>query len=271
MHQGITSRLPNIVFLDLETLPELKEVLKVYPSLGNYPGRTLKADITTIICFGYMQMNDKKAHCANAWDHKQSWKKNKNDDYHLVKLAHDMLQDADLIVTHNGKKFDMKFLNTRIMYHRYHGRKDKKLKPLPPIKHVDTIQLARRTFLLYSNALGNLGKFLNLGDKKDTGGWPLWVDVHNDCSKAKKKMTAYCKQDVQLLKKIFLELRALSKDIPNYNQFFKDEIKRCPNCGSVKVQNRGTRVQKDTIVQRYCCNHCGTWSKIKKNKQAPVI
>ena len=112
MHQGITSRHPKILFLDLETMPDLHQVLKVYPSISDFYGKTFKADITTIICFGYMFLTDKKPKCASIWDRKY---KNINDDYILVKTAHDILQDVELIVTYNGKKFDLKHLNTRIM------------------------------------------------------------------------------------------------------------------------------------------------------------
>jgi len=46
---------PRIILWDLETLPDLKEVLKVYPSLSDFNGRTLKAQITSIISFGYKE------------------------------------------------------------------------------------------------------------------------------------------------------------------------------------------------------------------------
>lgn len=224
----------------------------------------MKADISTIICFGYRKINDKKSSCVNAWDYKETWNTYKNDDYHLVKFAHDLLQDVDLIVTHNGKKFDIKFLNTRIAYHKHHGRKDKKLNYLPIIEHVDTIQLARKYFLLYSNSLGAVGKFLNVGDKLDSGGWPLWVGIDDDCEKAKKKMTKYCIRDVDQLFKVYKKLLALAKNVPNYNHFFQDEEQRCPNCGSVNLQKRGMRVVKNSVYHRLQCNHCGTWCKSTK-------
>lgn len=215
-----------------------------------------------------MFLTDKKPKCASIWDRKY---KNINDDYILVKTAHDILQDVELIVTYNGKKFDMKHLNTRIMYHRYHGRKDLSLKPLPKIKHIDLLQVMRQNYLMYSNKLGKVGKFFNVGEKEDTGGWDLWVDVYQGKKSAQRKMTSYCKQDVMLLKKLYLELRSLLKGIPNYNQFFKEETNLCPNCGSTRLHNAGTRVSGDKIQQRLRCYDCGTWSFINKSKLPKAI
>lgn len=267
----VIDRHPKIVFFDIETLPDFKEIIKVYTSLSDYPGKTIKADITTMICFGYMLLEDNEASCISIWDKPDVWLNDINDDYHLVKFAYELLKDADLLVTHNGKKFDLKFLNTRIAYHKYNGRKDKDLKFLPPINHLDTILIARRNFLLVNNKLGNVAKLLNAGKKTDTGGWSLWVDVFNKIEKAQNKMTKYCKQDVLVVKKIFKKIRALSRDIPNYNLFYDSEKPLCANCGSTHVHSKGVRRTKTQILQRFVCVSCGTWLSKKKNNIAKTL
>ena len=124
--QKNATREPRIILWDLETLPDAREAIKVWTGLGNYPGLTLKASISSIICFGYkVYGKDKPVKCVAAWDFKTRWKKDINDDYMVVKAAYDVLRTADLIVTHNGKRFDQKHLNTRLIKHGF--------PPLPPI------------------------------------------------------------------------------------------------------------------------------------------
>ncbi len=57
-------------------------------------------------------------------------KTSEKDDYRVVKTLRDALAEADILVGHNIDKFDFKFLNARLLYH--------KLDPLPPIPSVDT-------------------------------------------------------------------------------------------------------------------------------------
>ena len=98
---------PRIVLFDLETLPNLTEVMKVLPSLSDYPGRTLKAQLNSVICAGWKVFGESKVHCINAWDF-STWNKSVNDDKQIVSAIRDVLAEADAVVTHNGKKFDWK-------------------------------------------------------------------------------------------------------------------------------------------------------------------
>lgn len=251
---------PKILFFDLETLPNLQEGLKVWNQMSDYPGRSLKADISTIICFGYMWIGEKKASCKSLWDFK-AWNKNVNNDLPLIKFAHSVISKADVIVTHNGARFDYPFLNTRIQYHRSRGHKDLTL--IPKIPHVDTCRILKRNFFLFNNRLNTAGKFLKQGEKLKHSGWDLWVDVHNKDQKAMNKMVKYCKQDVKLLSQVFNEIRSVAKELPNMNLF--TDKPACPRCGSHALQSRGSGVTISKRVQRYQCTDCGHWSQSDKN------
>lgn len=246
---------PRIILFDLETLPNLGEALKVWPQLSNYPGLTLRATITSVICAGWKVYQDKKTHCINAWDFNR-WNRDKNDDYSVVTEIHKVLQDADAVVTHNGKKFDWKFLQTRFLKY--------KLSPLDKIPHIDTRELASRNLFSFNNRLGYLGEqFVN--DKKlDHEGWELWVKVHKRDPKAMKTMTKYCKQDVILLEKMFEILKPFATSIPNHNLWNSDEnpIKLCPNCGSDKVRLLGWRHTKTQSYRRLQCFECKSFSRL---------
>jgi DNA polymerase elongation subunit (family B) len=125
---------PRILYFDIETLPDPKEVYRRLPSIGQWPGRTLKGELGAIISFGYMFEGDKKPRAINAWDF-PNWETNRWDDSEVCKAIYALFEEADEIVSHNGKRFDSKFIQTRFMKHR--------ISAPPKVKHVDTIQVLK--------------------------------------------------------------------------------------------------------------------------------
>lgn len=248
---------PRIIIFDIETLPNLKEALKHWPKLSNYPGRTLKATVTSVACFGWKRYGRKRTHCLNAWDFK-NWNKDVNDDSRLVKEIHKILSQADTVVSHNGKKFDWRFLQTRFVKHG--------LPPLHNIHHVDTCEISRRNLYSIDNRLNTIGELLADDNKLENGGWQLWVDVHNKKKSAMNLMVRYCKQDVDLLEKCFIKLIPLIKNLPNWNNYRSDKKIRegtqvCPNCGSTELKRHGWRYTSTMVYMRLICKSCGTHSR----------
>lgn len=244
---------PRIIVFDLETLPNLRAALENWPGICNSYGKitTLTAQMSSIICAGWKVHGERKTHCINAWDFPR-WKKDVNDDFEVVKALYEVLASSDAIVTHNGVRFDWKHLQTRIIYHG--------LPPLPKIPHIDTKQLASRHLYAFNNRLGNLGKFLEKEDKLDHDGWEMWVDVYDRKAKAMRKMEKYCKQDVNLLDKLFTRLKPFAK-LPNYNLFTGESgaDRACPSCGSVNAQSKGWRYTATMKYRRYICKQCGSY------------
>lgn len=199
-------------------------------------------------------LGEKRTRCINAWDFKRRWSKDVNDDYMVVKQLYSVLKTADAVVTHNGKRFDWKFLQTRLMHHGF--------LPLHSIPHLDTCNEAKKYLYLFNNRLNTLGEFLVGKKKKDTGGWELWVDVYERKAKAMHKMTEYCKQDVRLTEQVFLKMRPLIKGIPHAAIFANDSISAyCPRCGSVKTSKHGVVMQRNGTFQKYKCKNCGSVAK----------
>lgn len=168
-------------------------------------------------------------------------------EYKLVKSLRDLIEQADIIIAHNGDSFDLKITNTRIIYHG--------LPPIPEIKTVDTLKLARRHFKFSSNKLGDLGEFLGLGGKVKHEGFDLWLGCMNDNEKSWKTMIRYNKQDVDLLEKVYLKIRPFVKNHPNLNIYQKTTYS-CPKCGSDKIVKWGFHYLKKKVQQRYRCKNC---------------
>ena len=86
-------------------------------------------------------------------------------DYGVVSTIHKLLDETDIVVFHNGDRYDIKRLNTRFIFHGLHQPS--------PYKSIDTLKVARRKFAFPSNKLTAIGKYLGLGEKMETGGFKL--------------------------------------------------------------------------------------------------
>lgn len=247
---------PKIVTFDLETIWNIDEWAREDRAfaMSNWPGRTMKADINSIICFGY-QVHGEKPKCISVWDFKHYTPDLLNDDYELCAMAYEILKDADAIVTHNGKRFDWKFLKTRM---KYHG-----LPRLDDIIHIDTCAVARKEYSLFSNRLKDLSQFLGVEAKISTGGRQLWTRIYRGDKKAQKEMAVYCIQDVNVTTQCALAMKPEIKNWPNLN-LYMGTLNNCPvpSCGSHKWQKHGRIATKTQLKQRFRCMDCGsTWSK----------
>jgi hypothetical protein len=240
-------------------MPDLDAVMQVLPSLSDYPGLTLKASINSVICFGWQVFGERETRCINAWDF-NNWEKSINDDSTIATKIHDVLSTADCVVTHNGKRFDWKFLQTRFLRHG--------LAPLDQTPHVDTCQVLKKNLFLFNNRLNTAGKFFELGQKLENSGWDLWDRVRRRDEKAMALMTRYCKQDVKLLYQLFKKILPFAKEIPNFNLYSVLDRPVCPRCGSTRVKRDGERVTRTKVMQRFKCVDCGSYCQRPKDDKA---
>ena len=177
------------------------------------------------------------------------YKKDRTNDLGLIIKLHELFDEADIIIGHNGDQFDIKKVQSRFLYH--------KMKPVSPFKTIDTLKIARKYFKFDSNKLNYLSKVLGIGQKVKTGGFDLWLDCLSGDKKAWSLMKTYNKQDVVLLEKVYLKLRPwmTSGTKININKY------ECQSCGSSKIQRRGPSVCGGGIIrQRLQCQECGKWS-----------
>jgi predicted RNA-binding Zn-ribbon protein involved in translation (DUF1610 family) len=260
---------PKIVLWDIETCPNTYEHINILPEYNSDRfGLTLRADVNTLLCFGYKYLGEKNARCINVWDFK-SGEKDINSDKEILIASRKILEDADGIVTHNGASFDLKFFNTRLVMNG--------LSPLPNIPHMDTKRLAQSKLFFIRNRLDYLAEKLDTARKMENGGWKLWTRLAHSSQvgprcpskeqtkKDKRIMSKYCAQDVQALEKLFLKLRPFATNMPNHNIFNPESGgQTCPKCGSSHVQRRGQMVTASVLYQRFQCQDCGSWSKQTK-------
>lgn len=182
------------------------------------------------------------------------------DDLNLVSMLYSLYEQADAVVAHNLSGFDHKMIQTRSIYHGFG--------PLPTVKLIDTLTIAKKTLRLPSNKLDSIGEYFNLGRKIDTGGISLWKRVQQGCPIAMQEMLTYCKQDVTLLENVYYQLRSLGHQGTNFNAGHyhsdKDSI-RCSVCGSTDLTITGRSVYTAlSEFKEYQCNDCGA---LHRNRQ----
>jgi hypothetical protein len=210
-----------------------------------------------IICAAWRWEGEDEVQTVSVLDDLRLYKKNPHDDYHVVKVLRDVLAKADTIVHHNGDKFDKRYVDTRVLMHGFD--------PLPPVNSVDTYKVAKSRFLLSSNKLDYIGKFLKVGEKVSTTPG-LWMRVLNGDSGAVKEMVTYNVQDVVLLQGVYNKLKPYV--ITQTSREFFGET-GCPRCGSQKIQSRGTHKAITRTYQRFQCMGCGGWFKhLKADKDS---
>jgi DNA polymerase elongation subunit (family B) len=142
------------------------------------------------------------------------------DDSRILKSIWTLLDQADIVIAHNGDRFDIRKLNARFI--------DNEMNPPSPYRSIDTLKVARKEFAFVSYKQDFLTKHFKLPQKLDTE-FQLWIDcIHGDDS-ALKRMARYNRHDVMGLEAVYLKLRPFMKNHPNLGILMDADV--CPNCG----------------------------------------
>jgi hypothetical protein len=189
------------------------------------------------------------------------WGTDMGPEQELVLLVHQLFDEADIVIAHNGDQFDQKMMNAKFIEYG--------LAPPSPYKTIDTKKVAKKYFRFTSNKLDDIGDLLGVGRKLQTGGFDLWLGCMQNDPKAWKKMKQYNKQDVVLLEKIYLKLRPWIDNHPSV-AIIDNHLDGCPKCGSDKLQSRGYRYTKVAKYKRYQCMGCGGWCTGRRTEATNV-
>ena len=187
-----------------------------------------------------------------------NYKADPEDDEAIMLTLWDYLDEADIVVGHNMRNFDMKKVRARMLKHG--------IPPFSPCQIIDTLEIAKKAFKLTSNKLQYIADLLGIGSKMDTGGHQLWVDCMRGDKKAWKKMVAYNELDTVLTEDVYLALAPWSAAHPNHALYSGIEAPACTVCGSADLRPDGHAFTNMGKFQRYQCNDCGKYMRGRKNK-----
>lgn len=185
--------------------------------------------------------------------------KNMEDDSKILKRMWELLDEADIVITQNGKAFDQKKLNARFILNGF--------KPPSSYKHIDTLQIAKKHFGFTSNKLAYMSdklctKYKKLNHAKFSG-FEMWKACLAGNLKAWKEMEVYNKHDVLALEELYNKLIPWDNSI-NFNLYTEEGEHNC-KCGSTEFVKNGCFYTTSGKFQRYLCKQCGSETRDRRN------
>jgi hypothetical protein len=239
-------RFPKILFLDIETLPNLGW------TWGKYEQDVIRFQQESCIATYAAKWAGGKVF-ARALPDYAGYKARSYDDKKLVTDLREELHKADIVVAHNGVDFDVKVINSRLLVHQ--------IPPPLPYRVIDTKREMKKVARFNSNKLDDLGALL-LNQRKIKTDFDLWLGCINGDKKAWNQMVAYNKKDVELLERVYLRLRPWIKTHPNLTLLVPDA--KCPKCGSERIRFEGFSWTNTRTYQSFQCKDCGGWGRSTK-------
>lgn len=180
------------------------------------------------------------------------------DDSTLVRALWQLLNEADIVVVQNGKRFDVPKINARFIALG--------LLPPSPYKIIDTLLIAKQQFGFTSKKLEYMTELLCTTKKRKHEQFPgmeLWNQCLAGNRLAWEEMELYNIDDVRSMEELYLLMRPWFVGHPNVAIYFQDDEPkyRCPKCGSDHIHQDGVSYTQTGEYEKMHCQSCGGWSR----------
>ena len=146
---------PRILITDIETSPNLAHVWGLWQQNVSL---SQLMDTTSMISFAAKWYGERNVEFYS--DHHDGHAK-------MVKQAHRLLDEADIVVTYNGVTFDIKHFQREFILAG--------MNPPSPFRNVDLLKVVKSQFRFPSNKLQHVSDQLGIGQKTPHTGHELWV------------------------------------------------------------------------------------------------
>jgi hypothetical protein len=233
----------RILIIDIETAPIRAKVWDIWNQNINL--EQIDND-WFILTWSAKWLFEKKVYSARLTGKEAIQQKDKR----ILRGIWELLNQADVVVAHNGDRFDIPRLNTRFIINQ--------LSPPLPYQSIDTLKTIKRQFAFTSNKLDFVNKVLSLERKQKHEGFSMWSKCYIGDDAALKMMEKYNIKDVRILEDTYLRLRPWIKPHPNVGLFILDENAfHCPSCGSVDLKDEGKLYYTTAnAYEQFRCGNC---------------
>jgi hypothetical protein len=246
---------PKILMFDIETAPLLVHnwsLWQNYTSLNQVMGDWF------MLSWAAKWYGEDEVFSDSLVEHRREFKADPQNDKVIIQSLYKLIDEADVIIGHNVKKFDDKKSKARFLKHG--------LTMPSSYRKIDTLDIAKREFALASNKLDWLATYLGHPNKVAHEGHSLWVKCMDGDADAWAVMMEYNIHDVVLLEDVYNSIRGWSSNHINLAVYYNDFIPRCPVCGGTDLTETGAL--SATNQGRFAdvkCGDCGKVSKLKTN------
>lgn len=170
----------------------------------------LNADFGVILCAVVKPANGEPI--VFRGDSYANWKRRRSDDSKIVRDIVKTLLNYDIWCAHNGARFDVPFLRSRMLRAG--------MEPLPAKKLVDPVLLARSKLKLSYNSLEKVAEHLGCNSKTEVRP-EMWLRASLDGSReAMNYIVEHCVQDVLVLEKVIGRLKEYSTNFNSWGSGF---------------------------------------------------
>jgi DNA polymerase elongation subunit (family B)/predicted RNA-binding Zn-ribbon protein involved in translation (DUF1610 family) len=230
----------KILLLDIETAPN---VATVWGLFNQNIGINQLLESGHVLCWAAKWLGEEVCYFDSI--HRSTRKQ-------MLKNIYAMLDEADAVVSYNGKRFDIPTLNKEFLL--------AKMTPPAPYKQIDLLTTVRTQFRFPSNKLAYVAKRLGIGDKTAHQGHDLWLKCMVGDATAWATMEEYNINDVYLLEDLYYKVLPWIRNHPNVSVYTGEFV--CPKCGSVHYQRRGYYITRSQTYARVQCKSCGGWDRM---------
>lgn len=248
----------RIATLDIETSPILAYCWGLFKQFIGIP--QIVSD-WSILSFSYKWLDSEEVFHFNTGG--RGIKRVRDDKKLLLKIWK-VLDEADIVVTQNGIRFDIKKINARFI--------ENKIPPPSPFKVVDTMAEAKKIAAFTSNRLAWLAHVIADAPKDEHPEFPgftLWTEMLADNPRAWKVCKRYNNRDVVSTEQVYLQLRPYMVGHPNIAAYNNDVSMQCPKCSSTDMARKGFAYTQSGQYQRYKCGSCLAYCRGRYTLNAP--
>lgn len=182
------------------------------------------------------------------------------DDKPLLEDLWELMEEADVIVAHNGQRFDVPKINTRLLIHG--------IIPPSPFQVIDTLKVLKRKFRFSSNRLDFVSKRLGYGGKDEHEGMLMWQKCVRGDRQAFADMLSYNMGDIRELMLVHDRLKAWMVSGPNVAMIEQKGHRACTHCGSENLTEGRTPYR--TTAGEYRTWRCGDCGAISRERTTSV-
>lgn len=226
----------RVLTVDVETAPHLGYVWSLWQQ---NVGLSQIKEVGSVICWAAKWHGDKAVMFGS--DHHDGHTE-------MIRRIRDLYDDADAVVTYNGRSFDNKHLRREWVLAG--------MSPPAPHKDIDLLTIVRKQFKFASSKLDHVSQQLGLGSKVKHDGFELWLKCLAGDEKAWATMKAYNVGDVKLTEALYDRLLPWIDNHPNRALFNPDAKGGCPRCGSLKYIVRKHRTTATRAYRQFQCSKC---------------